>query len=736
MTTQKDIAFIIHYPFQWYVYKNTYRELGERAEFIVDMGAFFPVEQPAGLLERVVALLEKNGARYRVLREDDYRDPEYLEFFFSPYKTLVSVWERGSMLLPCNDEKRKVNMTYGSGKELTMVRPSRGIHDVILAYGPRDHALFSYYTRSVIVGNPKFDDWFNGDIDTESIATITAALVPTKKTVLYLPTHGDLSSIGLLSVSLAKLTPTYNIVVKLHYFTVEEEKEHVSALRQAGVLLVTDDVDLLPLLSVADVVISDNSSAIFDAVLADKPVVVTDFLSDEYLDVSHKMLRELRRTQQGASTYSKSIEQLIKREGRVPTLTSPAHVPEVLAEALTDPEHFRQERKELRSELYSYTDGKCAQRAAAEILKVTDAPKSHERPILYHAIETYKAHIGVLPRDQQRLLERTLRNTEKLLGATASANSHSYTVVWTCTRHVHGPDCVRSLKAVLSLARVRGPYEVVVIDTGCHAPLAVSAKQGTVRTLPSVDALCEELARPVAPSDKNIVVCTTSTALLPHRWLIDLETAYADEVVAAAGSIALRKAETVFEQYEQYLLSKRLGLYYFESFVPRLYEVSNRAFDQNPCGDPRAFSCDARLYVPRIHRCARVDDLTALLKARAVQRGELCFLPSQVTAITPPYESLVDFARAQYAEGVRHYVLRADVLGTGSSYTPYAEVQYSDVAHLFSRGLKYVRVALIVGLARSLWLMGRYTASFVRLYHRTILRHRSVVSQEQKKQSA
>jgi hypothetical protein len=254
--------------------------------------------------------------------------------------------------------------------------------------------------------------------------------------------------------------------------------------------------------------------------------------------------------------------------------------------------------------------------------------------------------------------------------------------------------------------------------------------------VPSIDALCEELAQSTTSSGKKVVVCTTSAALLPHRWLIDLEVAYADEVVVAAGSVALRKAETVYEQYEQYVLSKRLGLYYFESFMPRLYGVSNRAFDQNPCGDSRAFSCDARLYVPRIRHCSRVEDVSLLLKARAVQRGDLCFLPSHATAITPPYESLLDFVRAQYEEGVRHYVVRKDVLGTGNFYTPYAEVQYGDVIHLVARGPRYVRMALLVGLARSLWLMGRCRARIMWMYHRTILRHRSIVSQEHKKQGA
>lgn len=733
MTLVRDIAFIIHYPYQWYVYKNTYRELGERAEFIIDMGAFFPVDQPPGLLERVVELLEKNKARYRILQEDDYRNPEYLETFFASYKTLVSVWERGSMQLPCNDDKRKVNMTYGSGKELTMVRPSRGIHDVILAYGPRDHALFSYYTHSVIVGNPRFDDWFNGTVDARSIPGVTHMLVPAKKTVLYLPTHGDLSSIKALSGALADLTPLYNVIVKTHYFTTEEEQEHMAVLKKSGVILVTDEVDLLPLLSVADVVLSDNSSAIFDAILADKPTVVTDFLSDDYLDVSHKELRELRRTMQGASTFSQSIEQLIKKEGRVLTLKKAESLAPVITEALKDSEYFRAQRARLREELYSYRDGGCAKRAATEIQQVTDAPKSYERPILYHAIEAYKAHLNVLPREKQKGLERSLRDAEKLLGQEVPTPQHSYTVVWTCTRHVHGPDCTRSLKAVLSLAPVRSAHEVIVVDTLCRAPLEISSSGSvSVRVVPNIDTLCAELATlHFAKEGKRVVVCTTSTALLPRRWLLELEVAYGDEEVVAVGAVALQKAESVYEQFAHYALSKRLGLYFFESFMPRVYKVSNRAFDQNPCGDVRAFSCDARMWMPRIRRCSRMEDVVSILKARAVQQGDVCSLSSPIRAMTPTYGSLFEVMRAQFGEGGRHYFLRNNILKTGGSYTPYTEIQYTDVLHLASRGVRYVKLAFVVAVARTSWLLGRGVARAASSFRRRVLRHANIDLQGQ-----
>ena len=51
-------------------------------------------------------------------------------------------------------------MTYGAGKELTTFGFWKKEFDLCLSYGDYDHAFFKQLTQSVIVGNPKFDDWF------------------------------------------------------------------------------------------------------------------------------------------------------------------------------------------------------------------------------------------------------------------------------------------------------------------------------------------------------------------------------------------------------------------------------------------------------------------------------------------------------------------------------------------------------------------------------------------------
>ena len=57
-TAHATIGFVIYYPFQFYVYKNVYRHLMDRAEFIIDLGASMPNRQTDDVLPAIEALAE------------------------------------------------------------------------------------------------------------------------------------------------------------------------------------------------------------------------------------------------------------------------------------------------------------------------------------------------------------------------------------------------------------------------------------------------------------------------------------------------------------------------------------------------------------------------------------------------------------------------------------------------------------------------------------------------------
>lgn len=383
------IGFVIFYPFHYYVYKNVYRHIKDEAEFIIDLGAFFPTEQESGLMEDMVQLLKKEKVNFRTIHFQDYPKEGYVENFLSKYEVMVSVWLRGCMVHPSVKAKRKIHMTYGVGKDLVTYAVSKRLYDLILCYGKRDQDIFSVYTTAEIVGNPKFDDWFNGNFDLELLNKLSSHFDKNKKTILYLPTHGDLSSINELAEEFKKISSLFNTIVKFHYYTPREEPERIKMLQHHTMVTFKDDTDLLSLLKIADLVISDNSSAIFDAILADKPLLVADFLSKEYLNIEHKKPKYYRRGLARILTYSGSIEQKIKQNNLVPTIKTPSKLQEGITEALNDSDYFKNERKKLRNWLFGFQDGNSGKRAADTIKKFRNADLP-ERPLFYHLVEDSK----------------------------------------------------------------------------------------------------------------------------------------------------------------------------------------------------------------------------------------------------------------------------------------------------------------------------------------------------------
>ncbi|MBP6888654.1 MAG: CDP-glycerol glycerophosphotransferase family protein [Candidatus Pacebacteria bacterium] len=385
---KKDIAFIMYYPFHWYVYKNIYKHLESRSEFIIDL-CMFDKNDGIRTLETMVALLEKNQVPYKVLNKEDYLFSDYLQDFFGQYKVMVSVWETGSVVLKETAHIFKVNTTYGAGKELTMVRPSRGVYDLILSYGERDTKLFSLFTTTVPIGNPKFDDFYNKTLDKELIAALPLDIK--KKTILYLPTHSDLSSFKALLPKLVKISHRFNILVKMHYYLEREESEFLKETNLKEVLLLNDSVDLITLLSLCDMAISDNSSAIFDVIQADKPLLVADFWSKDFLDTTHKTPTFYKRGRGGALTYSDSIEQVIKKESKVLSFTAGDDLEQKVKDCLEQDASFSKNRAALRNELFAYQDGDCGRRGAEAVIKLVKGDLISKKGIFFHAYETARA---------------------------------------------------------------------------------------------------------------------------------------------------------------------------------------------------------------------------------------------------------------------------------------------------------------------------------------------------------
>jgi hypothetical protein len=381
------MGFVIFYPFQFYPLKNIYNQFRDRAEFIIDCG------QPGSLfneehLQRMTNLLISKNVFFRILSQEKYDDSYYLRNFFDKYKALLALNFHRSLWLDCNKDKIKIRAEYCAGKELVQFHPSLSKFDLILAYGKRQYDLFKFYTNCEIVGNPRFDDWFNNKFDQEFISETKKKLDPNKKTILYLPTHREFSSIDALAKPLVKLSREYNIIVKIHYITAIEEPEKMKKFKNERIIVFDDTIDTLPLFKICDAVLSDNSGAMAEALLIGKPLVAADFWGEEFLDIEHRSKFFYKNRARHPSTYSGSLEQQIKKEMAV-KFKKPEELESAVKQALNSPSIFERKRNEIIREIYSFNDGNCSKRAKIAIEKALNDGLLKEKPILYHIFDTY-----------------------------------------------------------------------------------------------------------------------------------------------------------------------------------------------------------------------------------------------------------------------------------------------------------------------------------------------------------
>jgi len=139
-------------------------------------------------------------------------------------------------------------------------------------------ALQKVISKPVIAtGMPKLDALFSRQITRES--ELTRLQLPQKYFyVLFAPTFNDeLSAIPYVTDSIHEVLPTPNsfLLIKLHPSTDVKHKEMYRQLHLKDSRVVyIDELDITPYLAIADVIISDVSSAMMEFAALEKPVVV------------------------------------------------------------------------------------------------------------------------------------------------------------------------------------------------------------------------------------------------------------------------------------------------------------------------------------------------------------------------------------------------------------------------------------------------------------------------------
>jgi len=283
--------------------------------------------------------------------------------------------------------KWRVRFMYGLAKEAwNFSLENNAYYDFVLAYGDYDARVLSAYSTPVRVGNPK-------------IEPVQHAANGERPVLLYLPTYGPTSSIEAVSRIQSQLKTRFRVVAKAHHGTTYLEPERTALLQTWVDELAHHDTGLSSLLASADVVLSDGSGAIFDAIAAGVPVAV---FQDRVF---------------GGLCGAASLEERLVRDALIPATSVADDIPATLDRAI---QAGVEPLAALRRELFAALGDEAAARAAAFVSELLSGSAAYDTfAIARRTLQTQLAEGGVQRHARQvaeRQLDETYRNlTDRLL---------------------------------------------------------------------------------------------------------------------------------------------------------------------------------------------------------------------------------------------------------------------------------------------------------------------------------
>lgn len=257
--------------------------------------------------------------------------------------------------------KQHIRALYGLAKDRWGHAWWNTYYDTILCYGEHTRAALDIQGSAVAVGNPRFDDWHQQRYP----RALVNALARNKKklTVLYAPTYGELSSITHWAKALHELQIEVTLLVKLHHGTqLRAEEAPARALVQRYFARnQLQNASPFALLEAADVVLTDNSGYLFDALHAGKRTLLLEWNGLRELLASDKTYGDLHSAEQQARRHIETARSLpALREALA------GHARWQPADALNE---FRQHYCD------SFMDGHAGERAAAAIVETLTQPQ-------------------------------------------------------------------------------------------------------------------------------------------------------------------------------------------------------------------------------------------------------------------------------------------------------------------------------------------------------------------------
>jgi len=209
------------------------------------------------------------------------------------------------------------------------------------------------------IGMPRLDCVANNELSREEIFK-DLNIDPKLKTILYAPTWRgiqkvNLSSIPDMGIKICKsVGDNFNFIFKPHP-NVEAYDEFPEAMKKIERYIKThqnsvfpdSSTDIIPLMHISDVLITDFSTVGIEYLAFDKPILFADHLDDKYNDPN-------------------LVEVWIREAGEI--IMDPREFKKMIKTCLDNPSEKSEIRRKLRDYFFYSLDGKATERAAKVIL--------------------------------------------------------------------------------------------------------------------------------------------------------------------------------------------------------------------------------------------------------------------------------------------------------------------------------------------------------------------------------
>jgi len=362
-----QICFDLYSPYYWPQYEPVYNELvaqghecyilayksnqheAPETDFFNDLAQSLPVD----------FIEEKSALSYY-----QQKQPDWIIFGNGSFSNTKDL----------NINTKTALLYHGIGVKACYYSPSLARYDIRFTEGHfRQLQLKRMYpkTNFVEVGFAKLDPLFNNKFS-DKIDLDSLGLDSSKKTLLYAPTFYP-SSIERMPRNWPSTLSDFNIIIKPHFFSLNHskyKKQRQLFDRWANFknvyLVPSSNISLLPYMEVADLLISEASSALFEFAALDKPIIWLDFLKLRWSYCGPFKYRYLKRMDATINEYNNIAQHV----------ASPRQLEEEVRHQISSPSQFTRQRHAATSELIGQTDGNVSSRIVKALEEYKRKPTS------------------------------------------------------------------------------------------------------------------------------------------------------------------------------------------------------------------------------------------------------------------------------------------------------------------------------------------------------------------------